>query len=74
MKEKNVWVIGDVHGEYDTLSKLLKKIPTGSEIVFVGDLIDRGKHSSDVVELVRKNNYKVVLGNHELMFFCIYTR
>ena len=62
---KQTYIIGDVHGEYDTLSKLIEKLPKEAEIIFVGDLIDRGAKSREVIELVRKNNYGCVLGNHE---------
>lgn len=59
------YVIGDVHGEYDTLLALVEKLPKGVDIIFVGDLIDRGAKSKEVIEFVRKNNYRSVLGNHE---------
>lgn len=63
---KGIWIIGDVHGCYRELEELLKLIPSKDFICFVGDLIDRGPESKDVVELVLKK-YKSVLGNHELM-------
>jgi len=59
------YVIGDVHGMYDTLLALLEKIPKDAKVIFVGDLIDRGKDSAKVIKLVRDSGYKVVLGNHE---------
>jgi serine/threonine protein phosphatase 1 len=59
-------IIGDVHGCIKTLKTLLTKLPT-DDICFVGDLIDRGPKSMEVVEFVRKNNYDCVLGNHENM-------
>jgi serine/threonine protein phosphatase 1 len=63
-----VWVIGDVHGEYDKLIKLLDKLPKDTTICFTGDLIDRGKHSAKVIELFKTNpNYLCVKGNHEEM-------
>jgi len=62
-----IWVIGDVHGEYNKLIKLLQKLPSNAQICFVGDLIDRGKDSSKVVEYVMGNKHKCTLGNHELM-------
>ncbi|MDJ0510740.1 MAG: metallophosphoesterase family protein [Crocosphaera sp.] len=62
-------IIGDVHGHYDTLSELLEAIAPNSDdqVYFLGDLIDRGPQSSQVVELVIKNNYHCLLGNHEHM-------
>ena len=59
-------IIGDVHGSYKTLLALLEKLPD-DEICFVGDLIDRGPSSKEVIELVRSKGYKCVKGNHEDM-------
>ena len=59
------YIIGDVHGEYETLLSLVAKLPKNAEIIFVGDLIDRGAQSKEIIEFVRKNNYRSVLGNHE---------
>jgi serine/threonine protein phosphatase 1 len=58
---------GDVHGHYDGLMKLLEAIIPGSDdqIYFVGDLIDRGPKSAQVVQFVRESGYVCVLGNHE---------
>lgn len=62
-------VIGDVHGHYEALCSLFNHIAptTEDEIYFLGDLIDRGPESSQVVEFVIKNNYHCILGNHEIM-------
>ena len=62
-------VIGDVHGHYDTLITLLDAVsPTSNdEIYFLGDLIDRGPKSAQVVDLVMRNNYHCLRGNHEEM-------
>ena len=62
---KQTFIIGDVHGEYETLLALVSKLPKDAEIIFVGDLIDRGAKSKEIIEFVRKNNYRCVLGNHE---------
>ena len=67
-----VAVIGDIHGCFNTLKKLytliLKKyldIP----VCCVGDLVDRGKFSFEVVEFVRKNKITFTPGNHDYMFY-----
>ena len=67
MKNKKHYVIGDVHGEYKTLLALVDKLPSSSELIFVGDLVDRGSQSREVIAFIRKHNYQVVLGNHEDM-------
>lgn len=57
-------VIGDVHGCFDTLRKLIDKLPD-DDICFVGDLIDRGPESAKVVQFVIDNGFDCVMGNHE---------
>ncbi len=62
---KNLFIIGDVHGCYHTLLKLIKKLPKNAKLVFVGDLCDKGNFSKEVIEFVIKNNHLCVKGNHE---------
>ena len=59
------YIIGDVHGCYKTLKALVAKLPADVNILFVGDLIDRGDNSKDVIEFVKNGNYDCVRGNHE---------
>lgn len=68
-KNRRRIVIGDVHGHYDGLMALLEAIAPGKkdEVYFLGDLIDRGPKSAQVVNFVRKSPYKCILGNHEHM-------
>jgi len=61
------YIIGDVHGEYRALLNLVAKIPKKSQLIFVGDLIDRGAQSAQVVRFVRENKLLCVRGNHEEM-------
>jgi serine/threonine protein phosphatase 1 len=64
-------VLGDIHGCYHTLLSLMEKIwkkYPGIEVFSVGDLIDRGKFSYEVVQYFRLNKFKFCLGNHEQMF------
>ena len=48
-------VIGDVHGCLDELRELIGKIGPSQDdhLFFVGDLIDKGPFSSQVVDLVQ---------------------
>jgi serine/threonine protein phosphatase 1 len=58
-------IIGDVHGCYKTLMELLKKLPD-ENIFFVGDLVDRGPSSKEVVQfLIDHPEMRCVMGNHE---------
>lgn len=60
-------VIGDVHGHYDGLIALLSAIAPAEtdQVYFLGDLIDRGPQSYQVVEFVKNSAYQSLLGNHE---------
>lgn len=66
-------VIGDIHGCGKALRTLVEAIaPTmDDEIVFLGDYIDRGPNSRDVIEQIvqLKKQCRVVAlrGNHEIM-------
>ena len=54
---RRVYAIGDVHGRNDLLQQLLDKIikddgqrgKADSEIIFLGDLVDRGPDSAGVI-------------------------
>jgi len=59
------YIIGDVHGHYDTLMTLVERLPKDAKLIFVGDLIDRGPKSADVVKFVRDGGHLCVMGNHE---------
>lgn len=63
---KKYIIIGDVHGCHEELSELVEPfLKEDRQIVFVGDLIDKGPDSGRVVEFARKYSATVVLGNHE---------
>lgn len=77
-------IIGDVHGCCDELERLLALLgyelqpggsyahPAGRKLVFVGDLVDRGPRSPDVVRLVMETvtagHAFCVPGNHDIKF------
>ena len=71
--EVPVFVVGDVHGRADLLDKLLVRRPeTTAHLVFVGDLIDRGEHSVEVLTRVKAlcdacQKIVCLKGNHEQM-------
>lgn len=67
----NYFIVGDIHGCYHTLKKILKHWePDDAQLIFVGDYINKGKHSKEVVQYVRQlqKDYpstKCIMGNHE---------
>ncbi|PLV59442.1 metallophosphoesterase family protein [Thermotoga sp. KOL6] len=68
-----VYAIGDVHGCFSSLRLLLEKLPLEEkdELVFIGDYIDRGPNSKEVVSFLVElsQHYKCTFlrGNHEEM-------
>jgi serine/threonine protein phosphatase 1 len=61
-------VITDVHGRLPELRAILAQIPDDTQIVVLGDMVDRGTDSRGVVELVRSIPGAICLrGNHEDM-------
>lgn len=64
---QQIAVIGDIHGCIRTLEKLYAKISGENYIYSVGDLIDRGQYSKDVVSFAIENGIRTVKGNHEDM-------
>jgi serine/threonine protein phosphatase 1 len=70
-----VFAIGDIHGSFDRLQDLMQKIPVdfaNDTLVFIGDYIDRGPASVEVVEYLLDLKKRVpgiifLKGNHEDM-------
>ena len=55
MTKQEAFVIGDIHGMYHLLEDLLTHwCPEDQQLIFVGDLIDRGPNSKATVEKVRE--------------------
>lgn len=69
----NIYAFGDIHGEYDKLEALIRKININKSdtMIFLGDYIDRGNKSFEVIEYLIKlndnHNCIFVRGNHEEM-------
>lgn len=70
-KSEYIYAIGDIHGQLNKLAPLLKIIgkEESATFVFIGDYIDRGPKSKEVIDLLIKfsQDHKCVFlkGNHE---------
>lgn len=77
---RRVYAIGDIHGRLDLVDALLEMIdaddarrgPAATELIFLGDLVDRGPDSAGVVErlmaLRGTRPVRYLKGNHEEVF------
>jgi serine/threonine protein phosphatase 1 len=76
-----IYAIGDIHGRNDLLVQLLAKIEADdaarggaeTQIIFLGDLVDRGPDSADVIDTAmvlskQGRNVRYLMGNHEEVF------
>ncbi len=71
------YVVGDVQGCFEPLMQLIKVIafkPSEDNIIFCGDLVNRGGRSLDVLRWVyaHQNCCDAVLGNHDLSMLSKY--
>src|SRR3546814_4790339 len=77
---RRIYAIGDIHGHLDLLDGLLAQIfadeRTGGvsgELIFLGDLINRGPQSAQVIDRLiglraQRPETRFLLGNHEELF------
>jgi len=69
-----IFAFGDIHGEIHKLKALIRRVfpEENDKLVFLGDYIDRGKYSFEVIdyliELGTKYDCVFLMGNHEQMF------
>lgn len=74
MKER-LFAIGDIHGCFDTFRELVEyniNIRKSDKVVLLGDYIDRGYQSKEVIDYIielKSNGFDIIplIGNHESM-------
>jgi len=81
-KREVIWVIGDIHGMLDPLKRLINHIryrevynyEVVKKIIFIGDYIDYGPSSKEVIDLILSLPYETVClaGNHEDLLLHFY--
>ena len=73
----NLFIVSDIHGMYKQFEEILKYWDKESQLVILGDMIDRGEQSYEVVQRVMAlqrefpDKVTVLKGNHEdmLMYY-----
>jgi serine/threonine protein phosphatase 1 len=81
---ERVYAIGDIHGRNDLLQALLAMIDADdsargtarTQIIFLGDLVDRGADSAGVIETAMAlkgagRQVRYLMGNHEELFLSV---
>ena len=66
--DRRVFVVGDVHGCHDELLSLLEQadaLVPDVQVIFVGDLVNKGPKNVECVELARRIGAFAVRGNHD---------
>jgi serine/threonine protein phosphatase 1 len=69
-----ILAISDIHGCYDQFNRLLDKVEydnTKDQLVLLGDYVDRGQKSKEVINFVSEligNGAIALRGNHDQMF------
>lgn len=64
------YVMSDVHGQYKSYMKMLKKIDlkTDDTLYVLGDAIDRGPDGIKILaDIMKRPNVVMILGNHEML-------
>jgi serine/threonine protein phosphatase 1 len=77
LPNRPLYVIGDIHGRADLLAKMLDRLADirepESDLVFVGDIVDRGEDSALTLSTIKditenpENAAHCLMGNHEKM-------
>ncbi len=71
--DQRFYVIGDIHGRLDLLQTLLAALDDDCPLIFVGDYVDRGEYSAQVLRHLRhlgtgpEGRAVCLKGNHEDM-------
>jgi len=74
-KEDEVYIIGDIHGNLQSLLKLIEIIEKKNPklVIFLGDIVDRGPYQLEclilvlALKIIEPNRYFLLRGNHETL-------
>jgi len=78
--DKQLFAIGDIHGCFDSLKELIEskiQLQKNDKLILLGDYIDRGDKSKEVVDYIielQEKGFDIIplMGNHEAMLLDAY--
>ncbi|MFW9781187.1 MAG: metallophosphoesterase [Candidatus Heimdallarchaeota archaeon] len=73
--EDEIYVIGDIHGNLQSLRKMIELINKASPkgVIFLGDIVDRGPHQLECLilvlslKIIEPHKFYLLKGNHETL-------
>lgn len=70
---RELFAIGDLQGCLESLKGLLEQIPEDAELLFLGDIVNRGPESLETLRFVKNlgNRADTLLGNHDLHLLAV---
>ncbi len=70
-----IYAVGDIQGCAPSLKALVRKVPTQSKMIFLGDLVNRGPDSLGALRYLKKLEeeklIECILGNHDLHLLAV---
>jgi bis(5'-nucleosyl)-tetraphosphatase (symmetrical) len=70
-----IYAVGDIQGCAPSLKALVKKLPTQSKMIFLGDFVNRGPDSLGtlryLMRLQEEKRIECILGNHDLHLLAV---
>lgn len=63
-------VFSDIHSNLEALEAVVEDINKNNfdKVYFLGDVLSKGPNPRECLELLMKNNYNIIFGNHELYY------
>lgn len=75
--KKGIYVVSDLHGDWNSLKNVLKKLKSGKKVIILGDAIDRGQYGIQILQNIQfqqskhRNVIEYLPGNHDDFLYSI---
>ena len=73
MAQQQYFAIGDLQGCLESLEGLIEQLPENAQIIFTGDLVNRGPQSLATLRFVKNlgSRARCILGNHDMHLLAV---